>query len=79
MCAQFNKTSGISATGWALKAYEIEYKKQPCRRSLVPGNIQLNIRNLGELPDFADVIVQGNFECIANRLTSLKGAENGKQ
>lgn len=74
MRRNFNQISGIPAVERALKAYNIEYKKLPGGRIIVPGDIQLNMENLTELPDFTDVIVQGSFECVCNKLTSLKGA-----
>ncbi|MEZ0262688.1 MAG: hypothetical protein ACAH80_16910 [Alphaproteobacteria bacterium] len=74
MRTNFNQFSSLPAVERALKRYEIEYKKLPGGRIIVPGDIQLNMENLKELPDFTDVIVMGNFECMCNQLTSLKGA-----
>lgn len=70
----FNQSAGISETERALQALEIEYRKLPGGYFLVPGNIDLNMQGLTELPDLTNVIVKGNFECICNNLTSLKGA-----
>ena len=44
------------------------------KKFVVKGNLYLSDRNLTELPDLSDVIIEGDFHCENNQLTSLKGA-----
>jgi hypothetical protein len=64
----------LSAGEQALIGWKVDYVKQKDGTLVVPGN--LNVSNLGltQLPDLSDVVVQGNFSCLKNNLTSLKGA-----
>ncbi|MBR1825399.1 MAG: hypothetical protein IJ770_02320 [Alphaproteobacteria bacterium] len=41
---------------------------------VVKGNLDLRGKDLTELPDLSDVVVEGNFYCSMNQLTTLKGA-----
>jgi hypothetical protein len=41
---------------------------------VVEGNLSLRNKHLTELPDLSEVVVNGNFDCSCNNLTSLKGA-----
>ncbi len=41
---------------------------------VVRGGINLSKQELTELPDLSDVVVEGDFDCSSNQLTSLKGA-----
>ena len=41
---------------------------------VIKGDLSFNGRDLTELPDLSDVIVEGDFDCHNNLLTSLKGA-----
>lgn len=40
---------------------------------VIKGDVMLATRDLAELPDLSEVIVEGDFYCYGNRLTSLKG------
>lgn len=41
---------------------------------VIKGDLDLNFKDLTELPDLSGVIVKGNFSCDYNYLTTLKGA-----
>ena len=41
---------------------------------VINGDVDLKKRGLTELPDFSNVIIDGNFVCSKNKLTSLEGA-----
>ncbi|MBR1826009.1 MAG: hypothetical protein IJ770_05430 [Alphaproteobacteria bacterium] len=41
---------------------------------VVKGDLDLSNKGLTELPDLSDVVVEGNFDCSGNELTTLKGA-----
>jgi len=43
-------------------------------RKIIAGSVNLNNLHLTELFDLSDVEVSGDFSCIYNNLTSLKGA-----
>lgn len=58
----------------ALQAWQIEYTKRTDGTLFVAGDINLWNKNLSQLPDLGMVVVQGNFICDNNNLTSLKGA-----
>jgi hypothetical protein len=58
----------------ALIDWHVEYLKRKDGTLLVPGNLNISNRGLKELPDLSNVVVQGNFSCLKNDLTSLKGA-----
>jgi len=47
------------------------------KKFVIKGNLNLSGLGLTELPDLSDVIVEGDFCCNNNRLTSLKGAPKG--
>lgn len=44
------------------------------RGFIVHGDLDLSCMNLTTLPDLSSVIVQGNFNCAHNQLTSLQGS-----
>lgn len=58
----------------ALQDWQIEYTKRSDGILFVAGDINLWNKNLSQLPDLSMVVVQGNFICDNNDLTSLKGA-----
>lgn len=64
----------ISLCEQNLKSWGVEYYKQKDGLLVVPGNLNLSNRDLTELPDFSSVVIKGNFSCMHNNLTSLKGA-----
>ena len=68
------KPEPISLCEQNLKSWGIEYYKQKDGLLVVPGNLNISNRDLTELPDFSTVVVKGNFSCLHNKLTSLKGA-----
>ncbi|MEZ0225571.1 MAG: hypothetical protein ACAH83_13530 [Alphaproteobacteria bacterium] len=68
------KPEPISLCEQNLKSWGIEYYKQKDGLLVVPGNLNISNRDLTELPDFSTVVVKGNFSCLHNHLTSLKGA-----
>ena len=41
---------------------------------VIKGDVNLSDMGLTKLPDLSAVTVNGNFDCIGNRLTSLEGA-----
>ncbi len=41
---------------------------------VIKGDVDLSDMGLTKLPDLSDVTVNGNFDCVGNRLTSLEGA-----
>ena len=41
---------------------------------VIKDDLDLDEKDLTELPDLSDVVVEGNFRCSYNHLTSLKGA-----
>ncbi len=41
---------------------------------VIKGDVDLSDMGLTKLPDLSAVTVNGNFDCIGNRLTSLEGA-----
>ena len=41
---------------------------------VIEGDLDLSWKGLAELPDLSEVVIEGNFECHNNQLTSLKGA-----
>ena len=41
---------------------------------VIKGDVDLSNKELTELPDLSKVIVEGNFDCSYNQLTSLAGA-----
>ena len=58
----------------ALRRWGIDYIRQKDGTLLVPDNLNVSNKDLTELPDLSNVVVDGNFSCLHNRLTSLKGA-----
>lgn len=58
----------------ALIDWGVDYIKKKDGTLIVPGNLNVSKRDMTELPDLSNVIVQGNFSCLHNKLTSLKGA-----
>lgn len=61
----------------ALIDWGVEYFKKKDGTLIVPGNLNVSNRDMTELPDLSDVVVQGNFSCMHNPLKSLKGAPRG--
>lgn len=57
-----------------LRSLSCKFKKKKGGIMVVAGDLDLSSRNLIELPDLSSVIVKGNFYCLSNKLTSLKGA-----
>lgn len=53
---------------------KVSYKKLDDGRLYVPGNLNISNKDLTALPDLSNVVVEGNFSCVKNHLTSLKGA-----
>jgi hypothetical protein len=53
---------------------KVSYKKLEDGRLYVPGNLNISNKDLTVLPDLSNVVVEGNFSCVKNHLTSLKGA-----
>ena len=41
---------------------------------VIKGDLKLSAMSLGALPDLSDAVVEGNFDCSFNQLTSLSGA-----
>ena len=41
---------------------------------VIKGDVDLSDMGLTKLPDLSAVTVNGNFDCVGNRLTSLEGA-----
>ena len=41
---------------------------------VIEGDLDLSNKGLTELPDLSEVVVNGDFSCANNKLTSLKGA-----
>jgi hypothetical protein len=58
----------------ALIDLKISYRKLDDGRLYVPGNLNISNKDLTALPDLTNVVVEGNFSCVKNHLTSLKGA-----
>jgi hypothetical protein len=58
----------------ALRDLGIAYRREPNGTLVVPGNIDLDSRQLTVLPDLSSVLVEGSFYCHNNQLTSLDGA-----
>lgn len=58
----------------ALMDLKVSYKKLEDGRLYVPGNLNISNKDLTVLPDLTNVVVEGNFSCVKNHLTSLKGA-----
>ncbi len=57
-----------------LRVLGCTYTREADGTYVVKGDIKISYQGLKELPDLSSVIVQGNFYCNDNRLTSLKGA-----
>lgn len=68
---------GRSPGEQALIDWGVEYVKRKDGTLMVSGNLNVSNRDMTELPDLSDVVVEGNFSCLHNRLTSLKGAPKG--
>ncbi len=64
----------LSIAELALDNWGIPYTKQNDGTIVVEGDINISEKSLSDLPDLSCVIVQGNFWCNGNQLTSLKGA-----
>jgi hypothetical protein len=67
-------TPQLSEVERALQEWKIAYTKRPDGTIFVPGSIDLNVKGLTTLPDLSQVVVQGDFCCANNQLTSLAGA-----
>src|SRR5436309_823171 len=65
---------GRSPGEQALIDWGVEYIKRKDGTLIVPGNLNVSNRDMAELPDLTNVVVEGNFSCLHNHLTSLKGA-----
>src|ERR1700722_10746867 len=73
MRRDFNKTNADEAEA-ALLSWGVRYVREPGGGLRVRGDLRLDNMGLTELPDLSCVIVEGNFHCSGNKLTSLKGA-----
>jgi hypothetical protein len=74
-----SNTFGISAqqenpAEKTLRELGCAFEKRADGALVVAGDIDLAGRNLRQLPDLTSVIVNGNFFCNNNQLSSLKGA-----
>ncbi len=58
----------------ALKRLNVIYTRRDDGRLVVESSLDFRDRDLKELPDLSNVVVQGDFFCSMNNLTSLKGA-----
>lgn len=58
----------------ALKYFGCHYERRPDGTIVVPGILNLTREHLTTLPDLSRVVVEGDFVCSYNQLTSLKGA-----
>jgi hypothetical protein len=58
----------------AMTSWGIAYEKEPDGKIRVRGNLDVAGHELTALPDFSDVVVEGDFCCGYNLLTSLKGS-----
>lgn len=58
----------------ALKRWNVKYTKRADGRLLVESTLDVRDRDLKELPDLSNVVVQGDFLFSMNDLTSLKGS-----
>ena len=58
----------------ALKLLNVIYSRRPDGRLLVETSLDFRNRDLTELPNLSNVVVQGDFLFSMNELTSLKGA-----
>jgi hypothetical protein len=76
MKQQFNSKQArlVSAAEKALGEWEIDFVAQADGSLLVPGDLDISGKGLESLPDLSNVIVDGDFACHENKLTSLKGA-----
>lgn len=63
-----------SASEQTLIDLKVNYKKLDDGRLYVPGNLNISNKDLTVLPDLSNVVVEGNFSCVKNHLTSLQGA-----
>jgi hypothetical protein len=70
----FESAAGMSEQEQNLRHYNIEYQKRADGTLVVPGYIDLSYKNLTKLPNFSGVIVEEDFFCYNNQLTSLEGA-----
>jgi hypothetical protein len=57
-----------------LEKLKVAYTRDANGYLVVKGDIDLSRKNLRKLPDFSNVIVEGDFWCSDNKLESLKGA-----
>jgi hypothetical protein len=64
----------LDPTEKTLRSLGCAYTREADGTYIVKGDIKITYERLTELPDLSNVIVQGNFYCNDNRLTSLKGA-----
>lgn len=48
--------------------------RSQCKNNIYPESLFLINQNLTELPNLSDIIVEGDFHCYGNNLTSLKGS-----
>lgn len=64
----------IDPTEQALQEWGFDYRKMKDGSFFVAGNMNISGKHLKALPDFSNVVLEGNFSCLDNDLTSLKGA-----
>lgn len=67
-------TEKMSEAEQALRAWRIKYKTMLDGTIVVPGDLNISKKELIKLPDLTNVIVEGDFYCSYNNLTSLQGA-----
>jgi hypothetical protein len=72
MREDFNSTA--DETEALLMSWGLRYTREPGGVFRVPNDLHLVSQGLTELPDLSRVILEGNFHCSGNKLTSLKGA-----
>jgi hypothetical protein len=70
----FAETAPLSEAERFMRELGVKYSRRADGMLVAHGDIKLSQRGLEVLPDFSSVIVEGNFLCDHNRLTSLKGA-----
>ena len=70
----FNTSASISEAEKALTTWGIAFEKETDGKIRVPGNLDIAGHELTNLPDLSDVVVEGDYCCGYNYLTSLKGS-----
>ena len=68
LCKDMRQLGLISQDGICYDLYDLP------ENFVIKGNLDLRKMDLNALPDLSHVIVEGNFDCSYNKLTSLSGA-----